>query len=171
MEKNTGKVVGNTTATTYPIPKKLSDITDDTNAGVWGVNYAKNALLADQAYCDGQNNIITDTYATKKELENTVQKSDLEFYISLWDTCVPYKRGNIVIAPNEAWSDVSLYICLEDHISSDYIDIDYKEGRWNIYPLTVSKARADINNNTIHEEYATKSELTTEIGEALEDEY
>ena len=73
------KIVGGTVATTFPVPTKLSDLTDDTGAGIWGVNYAKQSYISDEAYCDGKGNIITDTYATKKEMESNNQFIDEEF--------------------------------------------------------------------------------------------
>lgn len=63
----------------FPVPTKLSNLTDDTGAGIWGVNYAKQSYMSDEAYCDGKGNIITDTYATKKEMESNNQFIDEEF--------------------------------------------------------------------------------------------
>ena len=69
------KIMGNSVATTMPfpdVPKKISDLVDDTSPGIYSIGYAKQCDTADKAYTDGNSNIITDTYATKAELAEAI---------------------------------------------------------------------------------------------------
>ena len=54
------------------VPKKISDLVDDTSPGIYSIGYAKQCDTADKAYTDGNNKIITDTYATKAELAEAI---------------------------------------------------------------------------------------------------
>lgn len=144
------KIVGGTVATTFPVPTKLSDLTDDTGAGIWGVNYAKQSYMSDEAYCDGKGNIITDTYATKKEMESNNEFIDEEFARK---HSVPSKLSDLDDDTTDKPIEKAIYA------ESAY---DAMTSSASIYSETSEfalSAKKDEKGNIIHETYATKEEV------------
>lgn len=76
------KIMGNSVATTMPfpdVPKKISDLVDDTIENPVAVahsalqtNNANEAIIANKAIFDNEGNMIHITYATKAELTEAI---------------------------------------------------------------------------------------------------
>ena len=58
------------------VPTKISELHDDTNDTP--VNLATSAMMADRADCDGNGKYIPDTYATKNENSQKLDKTEFE---------------------------------------------------------------------------------------------
>lgn len=133
------------------------------------VDHADESTFAQIAQCDIESRNITETYATKAEVEDAMYTAEKS--LQYWQPNTEYKVGQWVYVDYETASQDSdiLVKCLVNHTSTSFLDDINGNGYWDVpvklyagyaeISTVASAAHNDINGNEIVLTYATKKEL------------